>query len=149
MGKKNSDFYRNIRLWKAGLLRFLVCLAMVPVVPFIIDFPDMYQMEANRYELKKGYTLVKGFVYDVNTLRKVRKMYYFYVINGVKYKDDSEYGLWEKKYGRAPEVGDSVSICYKKNNPEVHMVLEYFTHEPVFDQKLVNEIYLRIHGKKQ
>lgn len=97
MRKRSFEFYENIHLWLSGLWRFGLCLAMAVVMPFLVDFLDMYQIEANRYELKKGYTLVKGVVYDVNTLRKVRKMYYSYVINGIKYKDDSEYGVWEKK----------------------------------------------------
>ena len=97
MRKRYIEFYANIHLWLSGLWRFGLCLVIGLVSVTLMDFLDMYQIEANRYELKKGYTLVKGVVYDVNTLRKVRKMYYSYVINGIKYKDDSEYGVWEKK----------------------------------------------------
>ena len=150
MRKRYIEFYANIHLWLSGLWRFGLCLVIGLVSVTLMDFLDMYQIEANRYELKKGYSLVKGVVYDVNTLRKVRKMYYSYVINGIKYKDDSEYGVWEKKYGRAPEEGDSVLVCYKKTNPEINMLLEYLDYESTyFVHKWAKEVYLKIHAKNQ
>ena len=77
-------------------------------------------------------------------------MYYSYVINGIKYKDDSEYGVWKKKNGRVPEEGDSVLVCYKKNNPEINMLQENFDYESTFFvDKWAKEVYLKIHAKNQ
>lgn len=97
MRKRYIGFFANLPLWQGRLLGLVLGIVIGLVSVTLRDFLDMYQIEANRYELKKGYSLVKGVVYDVNTLRKVRKMYYSYVINGIKYKDDSEYGVWKKK----------------------------------------------------
>ena len=150
MRKRYIEFFDNLPLWLGRLLGFGLGIVIGLVSVILRDFPDMYQIEANRYELKKGYSLVKGVVYDVNTLKKVRKMYYSYVINGIKYKDDSKYGVWEKKYGRAPEEGDSVLVCYKKNNPEINMLLEYLDYESTyFVHKWAKEVYLKIHAKNQ
>ena len=150
MRKRYIEFWANLPLWLGRLLGLVLGIVIGFVSVTLRDFLDMYQIEANRYELKKGYSLVKGVVYDVNTLRKVRKMYYSYVINGIKYKDDSEYGVWKKKNGRVPEEGDSVLVCYKKNNPEINMLQEYLDYESTFFvHKWAKEIYLKIHAKKQ
>lgn len=148
MRKRYIEFFDNLPLWLGRLLGLVLGIVIGFVSVTLRDFLDMYQIEANRYELKKGYSLVKGVVYDVNTLRKVRKMYYSYVINGIKYKDDSEYGVWKKKNGRVPEEGDSVLVCYKKNNPEINMLQENFDYEfTSFVDKWAKEIYLKIHAK--
>ena len=148
MRKRYIEFFDNLPLWLGRLLGLVLGIVIGFVSVTLRDFLDMYQIEANRYELKKGYSLVKGGVYDVNTLRKVRKMYYSYVINGIKYKDDSEYGVWKKKNGRVPEEGDSVLVCYKKNNPEINMLQENFDYEfTSFVDKWAKEIYLKIHAK--
>lgn len=148
MRKRYIEFFENLPLWLGRLLGLVLGIVIGFVFVTLRDFLDMYQIEANRYELKKGYSLVKGVVYDVNTLRKVRKMYYSYVINGIKYKDDSEYGVWKKKNGRVPEEGDSVLVCYKKNNPEINMLQENFDYEfTSFVDKWAKEIYLKIHAK--
>lgn len=148
MRKRYIGFFANLPLWQGRLLGLVLGIVIGLVSVTLRDFLDMYQIEANRYELKKGYSLVKGVVYDVNTLRKVRKMYYSYVINGIKYKDDSEYGVWKKKNGRVPEEGDSVLVCYKKNNPEINMLQENFDYEfTSFVDKWAKEIYLKIHAK--
>ena len=150
MRKRYIEFWANLPLWLGRLLGLVLGIVIGFVSVTLRDFLDMYQIEANRYELKKGYSLVKGVVYDVNTLRKVRKMYYSYVINGIKYKDDSEYGVWKKKNGRVPEEGDSVLVCYKKNNPEINMLQENFDYEfTSFVDKWAKEIYLKIHAKNQ
>lgn len=148
MRKRYIGLFANLPLWQGRLLGLVLGIVIGLVSVTLRDFLDMYQIEANRYELKKGYSLVKGVVYDVNTLRKVRKMYYSYVINGIKYKDDSEYGVWKKKNGRVPEEGDSVLVCYKKNNPEINMLQENFDYEfTSFVDKWAKEIYLKIHAK--
>ena len=56
----------------------------------------------------------------------------------------------EEKNGRVPEEGDSVLVCYKKNNPEINMLQENFDYEfTSFVDKWAKEIYLKIHAKNQ
>ena len=53
-----------------------------------------------------------------------------------------------EKNGRVPEEGDSVLVCYKKNNPEINLLQENFDYESTFFvHKWAKEVYLKIHAK--
>lgn len=136
-----DKMYEHFRFGVSNFLRFIVSFVLFVVCYSIIYFPSWCQEEADREELKKEHLIAKGVVSDINS--KYNEMTYFFVVNGKKYDGNSGYSEWSEKYGRIPIVGDSVSVCYKKDNPKVNMLLEYLNHEYVLIRKWVKVLYLK------
>lgn len=146
MRKVVVKLYKRFCYWLSVLWRALLLILIDAVLLFLYDSPSFYRDEYAREELKKGCSLVQGVVYDVHTGKGNHYliMNYSFIIKGKEYKGVSRYGAWKHKYGRQPEEGDSVSICYKQNNPELNMLLEYFDTQPYFMHKWSMYLYPKI-----
>ena len=144
MRKIFVKLYKRFCFCLSCLWRILLGLLINAVFLFLCDSPSFYRDEYAREELKKECSLVQGVVYDVHTGRGDHYINYSFSIKGKEYKGVSRYGAWEHKYGREPEEGDSVSICYKQNNPEINMLLEYFDAQPNFKHKWSMILYPKI-----
>lgn len=136
-----DKMYEHFRFGVSNFLRFIVSFGLFVVCYFVIYFPSWYQEEADREELKKEHLIVKGVVSDINS--KYNEMTYIFMVNGKEYDGISGYSEWSEKYGRIPIVGDSVSVCYKKNNPKRNMLLEFLNHEYVLIRKCAKVLYLK------
>lgn len=144
MRKIVIKLYKRFCYWLSVLWRALLLILMNAVLLFLYESPSFYRDEYAREELKKECSLVQGVVYDVHTGKGNHYINYSFSIKGKEYKGVSRYGAWEHKYGRQPEEGDSVSICYKQNNPEINMLLEYFDAQPNFKHKWSMYLYPKI-----
>lgn len=96
--------------------RYVLAIIVVVFLIRILVYPERAKIKEYRKELSVSHSVTKAYIYSI-TNRKT-KIYYEFIVNGVKYSGISRYSLLNPPY---PEIGDSIDVYYSEADPNVNL----------------------------
>ena len=96
--------------------RYALTIVLVIFLIRILVYPERAKIKEYRKELTTSHSVTKAYIYSI-TNRKT-KIYYEFIVNGVKYSGISRYSLLNPPY---PEIGDSIDVYYSEADPNVNL----------------------------
>ena len=96
--------------------RYALTIVLVIFLIRILVYPERAKIKEYRKELTTSHSVTKAYIYSI-TNRKT-KIYYEFIVNGVKYSGISRYSLLNPPY---PNKGDSIDVYYSEADPNVNL----------------------------
>ncbi len=114
--KKTCKYLFNKKeLWDF-VWRFTLSIIVVIFFIRIFIYPERAMIKEYRKKLTNNHCVAKAYIYDDNP-RDV-KIYYRFVVNGIKYSGISHYSHLNPPY---PREGDSIEVYYSEDDPNVNL----------------------------
>lgn len=116
MMKKKTSSYITKKFIFDFVWRYVLTIIVVIVFIRIFIYPERAMIKEYRKKLTNSHCVTKAYIYDDNP-RDV-KIYYRFVVNGIKYSGISHYSHLNPPY---PREGDSIEVYYCENDPNVNL----------------------------
>ncbi|WP_028903599.1 hypothetical protein [Prevotella sp. P6B4] len=102
--------------------RYILAIIVVIVLIRILVYPERTKINEYRERLSISHSVTKASINSI-THRKT-KIFYEFMVNGVKYSGISRYTLLNPPY---PQKGDSIDVYYSEDDPNVNLWSGEFT----------------------
>ena len=120
--KEKKDKYLTKEFVLDSVWRYVMTIVVTVIFIRIFVYPERAMIKDYREKLTNNHCITRGYIYAENP--RANKIFYDFVVDGIKYSGISRYSLLNPPY---PEEGDSIEVYYSEKDPNINLWRGEFT----------------------